>query len=94
MRGDSPVHYAIRHPWGLTYRPRLCTARRAAKAAAPRKDGAQAIILCALAFLVYIVMPDMEEPWLQYACGDVYLNYKGRTAAFLSPRAGRTLTTF
>jgi hypothetical protein len=37
----------------------------------------------------------MEEPWLQNAHGDVYLNRKGWTAAFFGLRAGRTpITSF
>jgi protein-S-isoprenylcysteine O-methyltransferase Ste14 len=42
-----------------------------------------AIFLCALAILVYIIMPYTEEPWLQQAYGDVYLDYKRRTPRFL-----------
>ncbi len=42
-----------------------------------------AIILCALAMLVYVIMPYTEEPWLQQAYGDVYLDYKSRTPRFL-----------
>jgi len=45
--------------------------------------GTQAIILCGLAILVYIIMPFTEEPWLQQAYGDVYLDYKRRTPRFL-----------
>lgn len=41
------------------------------------------IFLCALAILVYIIMPYTEEPWLQQAYGDVYLDYKRRTPRFL-----------
>lgn len=44
---------------------------------------AHAIALCALAILVYIIMPYTEEPWLQQAYGDVYLDYKRRTPRFL-----------
>jgi len=42
-----------------------------------------AVILCALAILVYVIMPYTEEPWLQRAYGDVYLAYKERTPRFL-----------
>jgi len=42
-----------------------------------------AIILCGLAILVYVIMPYTEEPWLQQAYGDVYLDYKRRTPRFL-----------
>jgi protein-S-isoprenylcysteine O-methyltransferase Ste14 len=45
--------------------------------------GTQAIILCGLAILVYVIMPFTEEPWLQQAYGDVYLDYKRRTPRFL-----------
>jgi protein-S-isoprenylcysteine O-methyltransferase Ste14 len=45
--------------------------------------GTQAIILCGLAILVYVIMPYTEEPWLQEAYGDVYLDYKRRTPRFL-----------
>jgi len=45
--------------------------------------GAQAMILCGLAILVYIIMPFTEEPWLQQAYGDIYLDYKRRTPRFL-----------
>jgi len=45
--------------------------------------GTPAIILCGLAILVYIIMPFTEEPWLQQAYGDVYLDYKRRTPRFL-----------
>jgi protein-S-isoprenylcysteine O-methyltransferase Ste14 len=45
--------------------------------------GLNAAILCALAILVYVIMPYTEEPWLQKAYGDVYLNYKRRTPRFL-----------
>ena len=45
--------------------------------------GTDAIILCALAILVYVIMPFTEEPWLQQAYGDVYLDYKRRTPRFL-----------
>jgi Phospholipid methyltransferase len=41
------------------------------------------IILCALAILVYVILPYTEEPWLQRAYGDVYLDYKRRTPRFL-----------
>jgi protein-S-isoprenylcysteine O-methyltransferase Ste14 len=43
----------------------------------------QAVILCGLAILVYVIMPYTEEPWLQRAYGDVYLDYKRRTPRFL-----------
>ena len=39
--------------------------------------------LCALAILVYVIMPYTEEPWLQQAYGDVYRAYKERTPRFL-----------
>ena len=42
-----------------------------------------AIILCAMAILVYIIMPFTEEPWLQRAYGDAYLAYRARTPRFL-----------
>jgi len=45
--------------------------------------GTRAIILCGLAILVYVIMPFTEEPWLQQAYGDVYLDYKRRTPRFL-----------
>ncbi len=45
--------------------------------------GMHAAILCALAILVYGIMPYTEEPWLQRAYGDVYLAYKQRTPRFL-----------
>ena len=45
--------------------------------------GTQAVILCGLAVLVYVIMPFTEEPWLQQAYGDIYLNYKRRTPRFL-----------
>ncbi|MBI4725390.1 MAG: phosphatidylethanolamine N-methyltransferase family protein [Rhodomicrobium sp.] len=45
--------------------------------------GLNAAILCGLAILVYIIMPFTEEPWLQQAYGDVYLDYKRRTPRFL-----------
>jgi protein-S-isoprenylcysteine O-methyltransferase Ste14 len=45
--------------------------------------GANAVILCSLAILVYVIMPFTEEPWLQAAYGDVYLDYKRRTPRFL-----------
>lgn len=45
--------------------------------------GLNALILCGLAILVYVIMPYSEEPWLQQAYGDVYLNYKRRTPRFL-----------
>ncbi len=51
--------------------------------AALGNGGAEAIILCALAILVYVIMPYTEEPWLQQAYGDVYLDYKRRTPRFL-----------
>ncbi len=51
--------------------------------AALGNGGAPAIFLCALAILVYIIMPYTEEPWLQQAYGDVYLDYKRRTPRFL-----------
>lgn len=45
--------------------------------------GWQAVTLCALAILVYSVMPFTEEPWLQKAYGDAYSAYKARTPRFL-----------
>ncbi len=45
--------------------------------------GTQAIVLSGLAVLVYVIMPFTEEPWLQQAYGDVYLDYKRRTPRFL-----------
>ncbi|MGO9171275.1 MAG: methyltransferase family protein [Rhodomicrobium sp.] len=42
-----------------------------------------AVILCGLAILVYVIMPYTEEPWLQQAYGEVYLDYKRRTPRFL-----------
>ncbi len=45
--------------------------------------GAHAAILCGLAILVYVILPFTEEPWLQQAYGDVYLDYKRRTPRFL-----------
>ena len=45
--------------------------------------GLQAVTLCGLAVLVYVIMPFTEEPWLQQAYGDVYLDYKRRTPRFL-----------
>jgi protein-S-isoprenylcysteine O-methyltransferase Ste14 len=45
--------------------------------------GIRAVILCGLAILVYVIMPFTEEPWLQQAYGDVYLDYKRRTPRFL-----------
>jgi protein-S-isoprenylcysteine O-methyltransferase Ste14 len=42
-----------------------------------------AVILCGLAVLVYVIMPYTEEPWLQQAYGDVYLDYKRRTPRFI-----------
>jgi protein-S-isoprenylcysteine O-methyltransferase Ste14 len=41
------------------------------------------VILCTLAILVYVILPFTEEPWLQRAYGDVYLDYKRRTPRFL-----------
>jgi protein-S-isoprenylcysteine O-methyltransferase Ste14 len=51
--------------------------------------GLNTVILCALAILVYVILPYTEEPWLQKAYGDVYLNYKRRTPRFFWPWAGR-----
>jgi protein-S-isoprenylcysteine O-methyltransferase Ste14 len=51
--------------------------------AALANGGINAMILCALAILVYVIMPYTEEPWLQQAYGDVYLDYKRRTPRFL-----------
>lgn len=45
--------------------------------------GMKAIVLCALATLVYILMPFTEEPWLQSAYGEIYSAYKSRTPRFL-----------
>ncbi len=51
--------------------------------AALANDTLQAGILCGLAILVYVIMPFTEEPWLQQAYGDFYLDYKRRTPRFL-----------
>jgi protein-S-isoprenylcysteine O-methyltransferase Ste14 len=45
--------------------------------------GVNAVILCGLAILVYVIMPYTEEPWLQQAYGDLYNAYKARTPRFL-----------
>jgi protein-S-isoprenylcysteine O-methyltransferase Ste14 len=42
-----------------------------------------AVLLCGLAILVYVIMPYTEEPWLQQAYGDLYIAYKARTPRFL-----------
>lgn len=41
------------------------------------------IALCALAILVYVLLPFAEEPWLASAYGEEYVAYKERTPRFL-----------
>ncbi len=45
--------------------------------------GGEAVALCLLSILVYILMPFTEEPWLQSAYGDSYLAYKARVPRFI-----------
>jgi protein-S-isoprenylcysteine O-methyltransferase Ste14 len=45
--------------------------------------GAIAIGLCALAILVYILMPFTEEPWLEGHYGQGYRDYKARVPRFI-----------
>lgn len=42
------------------------------------------IMLCALAILVYTLLPYAEEPWLENAYGEAYRAYEARTPRFLS----------
>jgi protein-S-isoprenylcysteine O-methyltransferase Ste14 len=44
----------------------------------------ETIMLCALAILVYTLLPYAEEPWLENAYGDAYRTYEARTPRFLS----------
>ncbi|HZV21090.1 MAG TPA: PEMT/PEM2 methyltransferase family protein [Hyphomicrobiales bacterium] len=45
--------------------------------------GIGAAILCALAILIYLIMPFTEEPWLERIYGDAYRKYKRQTPRFL-----------
>jgi protein-S-isoprenylcysteine O-methyltransferase Ste14 len=41
------------------------------------------IILCALAIVVYVILPFTEEPWLKNVYGQAYENYRAKTPRFL-----------
>ncbi len=41
------------------------------------------VILCALAVLVYVLMPFTEEPWLAKTYGDAFQRYRAATPRFL-----------
>jgi protein-S-isoprenylcysteine O-methyltransferase Ste14 len=43
-----------------------------------------AVLLCALAVGVYVLLPLAEEPWLERAYGASYARYRERTPRFLS----------
>ncbi len=42
------------------------------------------VLLCALAVLVYVLLPLAEEPWLSQIYGDAFANYTQKTPRFLS----------